>query len=120
VSVNRPLTAADVGFIVPGRTSWHEVTERLGAPDDLVGTREGFLAAYSDYDSRSFRINFGWPLGFVAPFYAPHDLATGGQGIGVRTFAVAFDEKGIARFADFVRGEAGSRYQVWPFDESSP
>jgi hypothetical protein len=117
VTVNRPLTATDIAFIVPGKTTLHEVTDRLGAPDDVMGRRTGFVAEYFDYDGRSFRINFGWPLGFIAPArYAPHDLAFAGQGIGVHTFAVAFDERGRAQYAEFIRAEAGSSWRWWPFD----
>lgn len=120
-TLNRPLHPADVAFIVPRETTWSEVTERLGAPDDLVRTGDGVAADYVSRDSRSFSINFGWPLNFVAPVsYAPHDLVLGGRGVGNRTFEVAFDAHGIVTYAGFVSDAAASQYRLWPFSSPSP
>ena len=39
VTVNHPLNAGEVKFIVPGETKWDEVISRLGAPGELAGAR---------------------------------------------------------------------------------
>ena len=121
VTINRPLDAQEVAFIVPGKTTWREVASRLGAPDQLVGTHDGLIAGYVYSDGRYFRINFGWPLGFVTPVsYAPHDVALGVQGVGIRTFQVAVDSRGVVQYADFRRGEAAAQYRLSPFKNPSP
>lgn len=121
VTVNRPLRAQDVAFVVPRETTWDEVMRRLGAPDGLVRSGDGVAADYFSSDSRSFRVNFGWPLRFIAPIsYAPHDFALGGQGSGSRSFQVAFDAQGVVTHAAFVSGAAASRYRVWPFSGAAP
>jgi hypothetical protein len=120
VTVNHPLDPRDVVFIVPGRTEWTEVTNRLGAPDRLAAAGDGLVADYFYSDSRSFTINPGWPLGFIGPVsYAPHSLTLGSQGIGNRTFQVVVGSRGIVQYADFRRGETGAQYRLWPFASPS-
>ena len=120
VTVNHPLAPHDVAFIVPGRTTWTEVTSRLGAPNRLAAAGDGLVADYLYSDGKSFTINPGWPLGFLGPVsYAPHSLVLGGQGIGTHTFQVAVDVGGTVRYADFRRGEAASQYRLSPFEGPS-
>lgn len=121
VTTNHPLDTQAVAFIVPGRTTWGDVTSRLGAPNWLAGTGDGFVADYFYSDSRSFNLNLGWPLRFVAAVsVAPHDLALGGQAIGIHTFQVAVDSREVVQYAAFQRGQAASQYRLWPFDSPSP
>jgi hypothetical protein len=121
VTVNHPFQAQDVAFVVPRQTTWDEVTRRLGAPDELIRTGDGLAADYFSADSRSFRVNFGWPLGFIAPVsYAPHDFTLGAQGIGTRTFQVAFDAQGVVVHAGFIPGAPASQYRLWPFSGPGP
>jgi hypothetical protein len=121
VTLNHPLDPNAVAFIVPGKTNWDEVTSRLGAPDRLAAVGDGTVADYLYSDGKSFQVNFGWPLGFVAAAsYAPHDLTLGGQGIGVHSYQVAFDERGVVRYADFRREEPASQYRLWPFEIPNP
>jgi hypothetical protein len=92
VTVNHPLDAREVAFIVPGTTTWDEVTGRLGAPDRLVSRHDRLIVDYEYSDSKYFRIDPGWPLGFITPVsYAPHDFALSVEGIGIEAFQVAFD-----------------------------
>jgi hypothetical protein len=116
VTVNQPLRPQDVAFIVPRQTTWDEVTARLGAPDQLVRTGDGLALNYVSSDGKSFGVNFGWPLGFITPIsYVPHDFRLGGQGVGSRTFQVAFDAHDIVVYARFLPGAPASQYRVWPF-----
>jgi hypothetical protein len=121
VTINQPLNAQQVAFIVPGKTTWGEVTARLGAPDRLAEAYAGLIADYLYADTRYFRIDPGWPLGFVTPVsYAPHSFALSVEGIGIRTFEVAFDSREVVQYADFRRGEAASEYRFSPFESPSP
>ena len=120
LTLNHPLKAEEVGFIVPGSTRLDEVVARLGAPDQLIGTRGGMAANYLYEDAKYFRVNFGWPLGFVSPIaYAPHDLVVANNALSADTFQVAFDARGVVQYAGFFRG-AAARYKAWPFDETKP
>jgi hypothetical protein len=67
VTLNHPLKSEDVAFIVPGQTTLKDVVGRLGAPDQLLPIRDGMAANYLYEDSKYFRVNFGWPLGFIDP-----------------------------------------------------
>ena len=116
---NHPLTADEVAFIVPGQTNLDEVVARLGAPDQLTGTRDGFAANYLYRDSKYFRVNLGWPLGFVSPTsYLPHDFVLERSASGADTFQVAFDAHAVVRYAGFFRGAAAAQYKASPFDET--
>jgi hypothetical protein len=121
VTVNRPLSAREVSFIVPGATKWSEVMSRLGAPDELIDTCNGIVADYFYSDSKSFDINFGWPLTFIpAASHAPHSFALGGRGIGTNSFQVTFDARGVVQYAAFSRGQAAAPYRLWPFESTTP
>lgn len=121
VTLNSPLKADEVAFIVPGRTKLADVVGRLGAPDELIGTHNGFAANYLYHDAKYFRVNFGWPLGFVDPLsYAPHDLVLGNSALGADTFQVAFDARGVVRYAGFFRGAAAAQFKMWPFEGTKP
>jgi hypothetical protein len=121
VTINQPMNAQQVGFIVPGKTTWGEITARLGAPDRLASAHDVLTADYLYSDTRYFRIDPGWPLGFVTPvFYAPHSFALSVEGIGIRTFEVAFDSLDVVQYAGFRRGEAASEYSFSPFESPSP
>jgi hypothetical protein len=121
VTLNHPLTADEVSFIVPGETRLQEVVARLGAPDQLVGTHDGFAANYLYRDAKYFRVNLGYPLGFVSPTaYLPHDFVLAGSASGLDTFEVAFDARSVVRYAGFFRGAAAAQYKAWPFGDGKP
>ena len=117
VTLNHPLKADDVAFIVPGRTKLDEVVARLGAPDELVEAKDGFAANYLYRDAKYFRVNLGWPLGFVSPTaYLPHDFVLERSASGADKFQVAFDERAVVRYAGFFRGAEAAKYKAWPFE----
>jgi len=121
VTINQPLDAQQVAFIVPGKTTWDEVTGRLGAPDRLVSRDGGLIADYEYSDGKYFRINPGWPLGFITPVsYAPHDLGLSVEGIGIETFQVSFDSRQVVQYAGFGRNKGASQYRLSPFESPSP
>jgi hypothetical protein len=117
VTINHPLKSDEVAFIVPGRTSLDEVVARLGAPDQLVGTHNGFAMNYLYRDAKYFRVNLGYPLDYVSPTsYLPHDFVLARSASGADTFQVAFDARAVVQYAGFFRGAAGADYNPWPFD----
>jgi hypothetical protein len=117
VTLNQPLAVTDVAFIVPGHTRLDEVVARLGAPDQLVAAGDGFAVNYLYRDSKDFRVNFGWPLGFVSPTsYLPHDLVLENSASGGDRFQVAFDSRSVVRYAGFFRGAEAAKYKAWPFE----
>jgi hypothetical protein len=117
VTLNQPLAARDVAFIVPGRTRLDEVVARLGAPDQLVPAQDGFAVNYLYRDAKYFRVNFGWPLGFVSPTaYLPHDLVLENSASGADRFQVAVDSRSVVRYVGFFRGAAAAQYKAWPFE----
>jgi hypothetical protein len=120
VTLNHPLKAEDVTFIVPGKTTLKDVVARLGAPDQLIGIHDGMAANYLYEDSKYFRVNFGWPLGVIDPLsYAPHDFVLANSRLSADTFEVAFDTRGIVKYSGFFRGSA-ARYKLIPTDDDKP
>ena len=119
VTLNHPLKPDDVAFIVPGETKLDEVVARLGAPDQLIEAKDGFAANYLYRDAKYFRVNLGWPLGFVSPTaYLPHDFVLERSASGADKFQVAFDERAVVRYAGFFRGAEAAKYKAWPFGDS--
>ena len=87
VTLNQPLTAQDVSFVVNGETSLSEVVEKLGAPNQMLSSNGGVVARYQFTDGRYFRVDFGWGLRFLIPFYSP-ELVLGGGGLGTDAFRI--------------------------------
>ncbi|MDA8252218.1 MAG: hypothetical protein M0Z28_24055 [Rhodospirillales bacterium] len=117
VTINRPLHARDIAFIAPGRTTWRDVTARLGMPGDLSLLPDGFVASYFYYDTADFGVDFGWPLGFVGPVAKlPHQMQVGDTGIGTDMLQIGVDQDGHVRFAAFVQGKRAGRFKSLPTD----
>jgi len=121
LTLNQPIKAEDVAFIVPGQTKLEDVIARLGAPDQLIGARDGIVVNYLYEDEKYFRVNFGWPLGFVSGVsHVPHDFVLANSALGADTFQVAFDTRGTVRYSGFFHGTAGTHFKMSPFDSSKP
>lgn len=114
ITVNDPIGQEDVAFIIPGRTTFSEVVERLGAPDELVGAEEGAVVFYHFRDAKYSRVNFGWPLRFWTPVQP--DFIFSGAGFGTDVFQIAFDHDWIVQYHSFAKHvPPASRYNPWPF-----
>ncbi len=118
VSLNHPIRDQDVGFIVPGQTSFQEVQAKLGAPTVISGLQNRMVARYYFLDAKYFRINWGWPLRFIIPY--PPDLVMSRAGLAADAFTVVFDAHGIAQSHSFTRHQAAADYRFWPFDPEPP
>lgn len=60
ITLNTPITPADVVFIVPGHTTLAEVVAKLGAPDSITDSDTGLVATYRFLDLKYSRVNLGW------------------------------------------------------------
>ncbi len=121
LTVNRPLKPQDVAFITPGRTTWNEVIEKLGVPNQLLGIPDGMVANYYYFDGKDFSVDLGWPLNFVGPLsFAPHSMTLRNAALGMDKFEVAFDSKGVVTYAAFSHRLGVSQYKAWPFETKFP
>lgn len=116
-TLNEPISASDVAFIMDGTTSLSEVVTRLGSPDDIRSVGHLIVARYHFSDGRYFRADYGWGLRFVVPYFSP-DLVLGGGGFGTDIFQVTCDAHWIVQEHAFAWHTNSSEFRLWPFGES--
>ena len=80
VVVNDPLITESLKELVPGQSSFHDVTQTLGAPDEIEEGSAGMVFRYRYGDSKTMRINFGWIFRLFLPLAPAMNL---GRGEGV-------------------------------------
>ena len=116
VAINQLLSEQDVTFIVDGDTTLQAIVEKLGAPNQMLSSSAGVVARYHFTDGKYFRVDFGWGLRYLIPFYSP-DLVLGGGGMGVDVFQVTCDERWIVQDHGFAFHAHSSAFRLWPFKE---
>jgi hypothetical protein len=116
VTLNQPLTAQDVSFVENGKTGLSEVVEKLGAPNQMLFSTGGVVARYQFTDGKYFRVDFGWGLRFVIPFYSP-DLVLGRRGTVIDTFQVTYNDHWVVQDHGFAFHSQVSEYRLWPFKD---
>lgn len=116
VTLNQPLTAQDVSFVVNGKTGLSEVVEKLGAPNQMLSSTGGVVARYQFTDGKYFRVDFGWGLRFVIPFYSP-ELVLGRRGTFIDTFQVTYNDRWVVQDHGFAFHSQASEYRLWPFED---
>lgn len=116
LSINTPLTQEHVSFIVNGQTTLTEVADQLGSPDELVSIPSGAIANYHFSDGRYFKVNYGWGLRFLIPFYSP-DVEQAGGAVGVDVFQVTFNHDWIVQYHAFAFHASSNEFLFWPFGE---
>ncbi len=114
-TLNHPISAQDVRFIVPGKTHLQEVVDRLGSPDEIGGAEGQMFVRFRFTDGRSFRANLGWALRFFSPI-APF-LVFGGSGIGTDLFQLTCDDQWVVRDYAFAKHTDASEFRLIPFGE---
>ena len=67
VVVNDPLVSELVEELVPGKSSVHDVVQKLGSPDDIAEGTTGIVLRYRYGDSKTVRVNFGWIVRIFFP-----------------------------------------------------
>lgn len=116
VTLNQPLSAQDVSFVVDGKTSLSEVVEKLGAPNQMLSSNNGVVARYQFTDGKYFRVDFGWGLRFLIPFYSP-DLVLGGGGLGGDVFQITYNDLWVVQDHGFAFHSQSSEFRLWPFQD---
>lgn len=101
VTINEPIKSEDLAFIIPGRTTFPEILEKLGTPDDISGSKRGPVAHYRYLDQKSFRIDLAWPLRFFIPLFAipviSPEMSFRDASLGTDVFLVLFDSNWIVQ-----------------------
>jgi hypothetical protein len=114
LTLNQTISTGDVAFLVPGKTGLSEVVEKLGAPNQILPSRDRLVTRYYFTDGKYFKANYGWGLRFVIPFFTP-DLDMGGGGIGTDVLQVTYDKDWIVRDHAFAFHSSSSEFLAWPF-----
>lgn len=114
VSVNEPITMEDVAFIHPGQTTFAEVIDRLGTPDELVESETGVIVVYRFLDARYSRINYGSlarPWSPVTP-----DVITEGLGMRLHRLTIRLSPTWVVQRTDFTNQlDRPSGFNLVPF-----
>ncbi|RMF94369.1 MAG: hypothetical protein D6736_00175 [Nitrospinota bacterium] len=113
VVINDPITPERITFIVRGQTSLHDVVAELGAPQQITHNTRYTLFRYTYLVNKSFTINFGSLLIFVAPVSIPLTIA--GENARGDIFEVAFDRQGIVQDYTFRLHSPQAQFNPWPF-----
>ena len=116
VALNQPITHDQVTFIQEGKTRLPDVAVELGAPDEILQIKKRLVARYHFSDGKSFRVDFGWGLRFLIPFYSP-DLVLGGGGSGTDVFEVACDSLLVVQEKSFAFHVNSSQFRLWPYGD---
>ena len=99
VSVNEPITMEDVAFIRPDQTTFAEVIDKLGTPDELVESETGVIVVYRFLDARYSRINYG----ILASAWSPvtPDVITKGLGMRLNRLSIWLSPTWVVQGTDF-------------------
>jgi hypothetical protein len=113
ITLNTPLTAQDVAFIMPGQTSLPDVINKLGSPDSLADSTGGVVLTYRFLDLRYSRVNFGWLVKPWSP--VDPDLIMSRTGLGTDALQVICDTKGVVTQYAFLRHVTDLPFHPYPF-----
>jgi hypothetical protein len=113
IVLNDPISPAQVQFIVSGRTTFSDVVEQIGAPDEIKGDGTDLVFRYHYLVSKGLRVNFGSILRIWSPVSPAMILSRGEAGTDV--FQVVFDSHGIAQEHAFSKHIRNPRFNFWPF-----
>jgi len=94
IALNKPLATQDAAFIQPKTTTFIQVVEQLGPPNELRGTSEGAVAIYYFLDGKQTRINYLAPAQVFQAFIP--DLVVNVWGLGVDQLTIWFDDHWVA------------------------
>lgn len=116
VTINQPISTQDVSFIVAGQTNISTVVDTIGAPNQILPSKDGIVALYYFSNGKYFRADYGWGLRFLIPFLAP-DLILGGGGAGTDVFQITYDKDWVVRDHAFAFHSQSSEFKLWPFKD---
>ncbi len=112
MTLNTPLTAQDTVFIQPKTTTFVQVVEQLGPPNELRGTSEGAVAVYYFLDGKRTRINYTAPAQVVQAFVP--DLVVSVWGLGVDQLTIWFDDRWVASDYGFAFNKKVGQFRLLP------
>lgn len=113
VKLNTPISADDVAFIEPGKTTLGDVIGKLGAPDSITDSYIGVVATYRFLDMKYSRVNFGWLVKPWSP--VDPDLIISRSGFGVDAFELLCDQNWVVTHLSFLRQLSGPQFNPYPF-----
>ncbi len=122
VTLNHPIKSADVAFIVPGQTTFTDVLQQLGVPDQLKDSKAGPIAQYDFLDVKQFKVDLLWGLPFVVPALlvvpdSARNFDLEGGGVGSDHFRVFFDSNWVTRYYAFEIHSKATEFVLWPFKD---
>ena len=115
LTLNQPIVGEQVDFIKKVKLHCLRLRRR-GAPDEILNLENRLVARYHFIDTRYLRVDFGWGLRFVIPYYSP-DLVLGGGGAASNVFEwPAIHNLWCKRFRSPFH-QNSSRFKLWPYGD---
>ncbi len=114
VVFNDVVTPKQVDFIRIGQTTILDVSDHIGAPDEITASEFGAVALYNWSDTKSASLDFGTVARLILP-YAP-TMTLRKTGIIFEQFQVVFDPQWTVRAYGFSRKSTDEPVVwFWPF-----
>jgi hypothetical protein len=112
IALNKPLTTQDTAFIQPKTTTFIQIVEQLGPPNELRGTSGGAVAMYYFLDGKRTRINYAAPAQVFQAFVP--DLVVSVWGLGVDQLTIWFDDRWVASDYGFAFSTNVGQFRLLP------
>jgi len=116
ITLNKPLTAQEAAFIQPKTTTFAQVVDQLGPPNELRGTAEGAVAVYYFLDGKRTRVNYTAPAQVVQALVP--DLVVSVWGVGVDQLTIWFDDRWVALDYGFAFNKKIGQFRLLPAREA--
>ncbi len=116
MTLNTPLTVQETDFIQPKTTTFVQIVEQLGPPNEIRGTSEGAVAVYYFLDGKRTRVNYTAPAQFVQALVP--DLVVSVWGIGMDQLTIWFDDRWVARDYGFAFNKKIGQFRLLPAREA--
>ena len=113
VDYNTPITPEALSFIRAGETTFHQVVEQLGAPEDITAMSDQIVAEFKWSTTRSSSLNLGYLFRIVSPV-AP-TMTLSGTGINVQRLLIICDDQLLVRSYAFGLTDEHALVEFWPF-----
>jgi hypothetical protein len=113
-TLNDVLTPEQVNFIRVGQTTIRELTDHIGAPDEVTESDFGVVALYYWSDTKSASLDFGTLTRLFLPYSPKMTLSR--TGITPEQLQVMFDSQWTVRAYGFSRKSTDEPIVwFWPF-----
>jgi len=98
--VGKPFEEDRIGELQKGQSTWQDVAQRFGPPDEIVEAN-----SYEIFDYRRFDSKFGWLI-FMSRLNVASDNSW-----------IFFNEKGIVENVVYGNRTDDLSFQIWPFGD---